>query len=86
MKRFALLYLLALSLLTPVYEQHRDEPPAGWFCQPAGKDVLPDHVCACKRMDHSEDCDEPPIEDSTCAVFCHPKHCKCKIICDPRQH
>jgi hypothetical protein len=81
MKRFLLLYLLALSALAP---QHRAEPPPGWTCQAPGPGVPEDHACTCHRVDTDPDCDKPPKEDPSCTVFCWPKHCRCPIVCEPK--
>lgn len=77
-----LCYLLALGLLSPM--QERPEPPPGWYCQSPAKHVDEDHACACYRIDASDDCDGPIVEDPVCKVYCHHQHCRCKVHCEPK--
>ena len=82
--RFFFAFMLAIAPF-----QGHPEPPKGWYCQPAGKGVNADHACTCHRVAEAtaEDpdcCESEVTEEPACKSWCHPKHCKCRIICAPK--
>ena len=75
-------------MMMQVMQVERPPLPKGMFCSPngivvGGKVLDASRKCTCKRMNDSEDCDDPRYDshDPKCDTWCHEDQCACGLTC-----